>query len=127
MSEVRVTGSLACISLRKTRADRSGADSATLHANYILNELTSSRIGYACVQFDSGSETMRGAAVAVSRPSADIFEEALTKASAEFRNISRIDVPRFSASADPRTADQFAGDLNLRNTNRIERGHRTCQ
>jgi hypothetical protein len=127
MSEVSVTGNLSCAVFNKPRADRSGAVSATLRVEKILNESPLSRIGYECVQFDSGPETVCGVEVAVSRPSADIFEDELIGSLADARSFSRMTAPRISAPADPQAADLLVWDLNLRFTNRSERGQRTCQ
>jgi hypothetical protein len=127
MSEVRVTGCLFCAELHKVRFDRCGAVPAALHAINILREFSLSRNGYACVQFDSGPETVHEAAVAVYRPSADIFEEELLKASVEVLSFSRIDAPRFCASTSPRTADLLTRDTNLRSFNSSQRGPKPCQ
>lgn len=127
MSEVRVTGSLFYAELHKARSDRGGTVPAALHAINIPSEFSLSRIGYGCVQFDSQPEIVHGAAVAVHRPSADIFEEDLIKTSVEAMSFSRIDAPRFVASTSPRTADLLTRNRNPRFSNSSQRGPKSCQ
>jgi hypothetical protein len=126
MSEVRVTGSLSCAELHEVRSNRGSTGSVALQAIFIDRESPLSRIGYQCAQFESGPETVRDAAVAVSSPSADIFEE-LTTVFAQARSSSRMTAPRFSASAGLHPADLFARDKNLRCSNSCERGLKICQ
>lgn len=146
MSEVRVTGLSYFTEVCTARSDRNGDGRDALQAINIERELPISRIGYSSVQSESGTATVPSASasflsqsrqpqlievrvvparrlsapVAVSLPSADIFEE-MTKTSEEVRSSSRINAIGCSASAYPPIADR-----NPRSSNSSERGLRPC-
>ncbi len=151
MSEVRVAGHMYCSELRKLRFDRCGFDFTAPPAIIVNKDSPLPPIVEARMQLEFGSAAIRvlaasnqslncrallnelrnapalrqWAAVAVSCPPADIFEE-LTKASVDARSSSRFSASRFSASAGLRPADQPARNPNLRCPNSSERGLKPC-